>query len=717
MFRSNRSEDTSRGVIRGRIWVGLLNESAPSSDYFCMPFMKRGQGPSVPEAPDDHHLALEAVLRVSEIASSSASLPESVQAMVASAINLLGAEQGSIMLLEEGGRTLVLVAASGVPLAVPIGHRLPVGESVAGRVIATGVPVRLGEVPENAFVNFVPKARPIHSSVVVPLRVQGRPIGVLSLAISRNDPAFTDDDLRVAQMFADQAAGLLHRSRLLEQAERRSSDLMALVESSRGLVGTLDLDTLLQRILDGGSRLTGSKDGFACLFESETDALSSGVFRGFDRGIIKDLLRGPEIQAALANTDVQVFHRVGMGTLAAVGIRTTKATTGVLVLSADAELVAQRRELLDAYGQQCSSAIEAAELHAVVQRKEIELGSIITGLPNPIILVGPGHRIVAINPAAEELFGISMMFGNTSHVEGALGNQEVERLLLSEGDIQGEVLVGNPAQSYKVRVLDVKAPGAPGGRVLIMDNITTEREMIQTQRDFVAMIGHELRTPLTIIKGFAKTLMLRVDKASKEEAVEALETIDGRAAQLERLIEDLLYVSKIETREASLRIEPVDVPLLVNTVAGEVLEDHGNREITIDIAEHYEWACDQTKVALVLRHLVENALKYSEAPSPVRIEATEEDDGLRIDVIDKGPGILSSNIPFIFDRFRQIDGSSTREHGGTGVGLYLAAQLVKVHGGRIWVDSTWGKGSTFSFVLPHRRARGVTQLRSKRAAG
>ena len=637
--------------------------------------------------------------------------------MVASAINLLGAEQGSIMLLEEGGRTLVLVAASGVPLAVPIGHRLPVGESVAGRVIATGVPVRLGEVSEDAFVNFVPKARPIHSSVVVPLRVQGRPIGVLSLAISENAPAFTEDDLRVAQMFADQAAGLLHRSRLHEQAERRSSDLMALVESSRGLVGTLDLDTLLQRILDGGSRLTGSKEGFACLFEPETDALSSGVFRGLDKQAVKELLEGPEIQAALADSNVQVFHREGSGTLAAVGIRTTQATTGVLVLAADSDLVAQRRELLHAYGQQCSSAIEAAELHAVIRRKELELGSIINGLPNPIILVGAGQRIAAINPAAEELFGISLTFGNTPSIEGALGNEEVERLLLSEGDVQSEVMVGNPAQSYKVRVLDVKAPGTPRGRVLIMDNITAEREMVQTQRDFVAMIGHELRTPLTIIKGFAKTLMLRVDKATREEAVEALETIDGRAAQLERLIEDLLYVSKIETREASLRVEQVDVPGLVNTVAQEVLQDYVGREITIDIAQHYEWACDETKVALVLRHLVENGLKYSEAPTPVRIEAAEEDDGLRIDVIDQGPGIISSDIPFIFDRFRQIDGSSTREHGGTGVGLYLAAQLVKVHGGRIWVDSTWGKGSTFSFLLPHRRARGVTQLRSKRATG
>jgi signal transduction histidine kinase len=114
------------------------------------------------------------------------------------------------------------------------------------------------------------------------------------------------------------------------------------------------------------------------------------------------------------------------------------------------------------------------------------------------------------------------------------------------------------------------------------------------------------------------------------------------------------------------------------------------------------WPCDETKIGLVLRHLIENALKYSEAPNPVVVRAVEDGDELKIDVIDKGMGIVSSDIPLIFERFRQVDASSTREHGGTGVGLYLCAQLVRMHNGRITVDSTWGKGSTFSFTLPRR---------------
>jgi signal transduction histidine kinase/putative methionine-R-sulfoxide reductase with GAF domain len=658
-------------------------------------------------------LALEAALKVSEIASSPTSLPSAVEQMLRAAIGLLKAEQGSIMLLDESGKELVLVASHGLPPEIALGYRLKVGHSVAGRVIASGSALRLGDVPDDQFINFVPKSRAIGSSLVVPLRVQGRCIGVLNLAKDKSTNEFTDEDMRVAQMFADQAAGLVHRTRLHEQAEQRSSDLMALVESSKGLLGTLDMDVLLQRILDGGTRLTGCKKGFACLFEAEDGALARGVFRGLERGQVRSIVERPETQKAVKALTAIGFEDPELGTYVAVGLSTTQGTRGVLVVEAERAVAEQRDEVLRAFGQQCSTALGAAELHSVVQRKESELSSIILGVPNPMVLVDAARRIVAMNPAAETVFGVNAIFVTGHAAAGRIGHEEIERLLIGDGDLQTEVELGSPPRTYKARVLDVRVPGAPTGRVLIMDDVTTEREIVQTQHDFVAMIGHELRTPLTIVKGFARTLLMRVDKASREEAVEALETIDTRTAQLEHLIEDLLYVSKIESREASLRVELTGMPEVFDRVAREVLEDHPGREVTLEVRPDLEWACDDTKVSLVLRHLIDNALKFSSEPDAVVVRAIEEDDGLRIDIIDKGVGIISSDIPHIFDRFRQVDTSSTREHGGTGVGLYLCAQLVHVHGGRIWVDSTWGKGSTFSFTLPRRKPRSeVTHLSS-----
>ena len=648
---------------------------------------------------------LEATLKVSEIAASAIAFPEAVQAIVRIATDLLRADQGSLMLVEDGSRTLALVAARGLPAEAHIGLRLPAGESVAGRVLATGHPLRLGTVDQDAFVNFVPKSRPIASSVVVPVRVGGKPIGVLN--VGSTDPAhtFTDEDVRVAQLFADQAAGVIHRARLHEQAEHRSSDLMALVESSKGLLGTLDLDGLLQQMLDGGTRFAGSNEGFACLFDHETGALSRGVFRGVDKALIRGIIDHPDVAHSIQNADVAIVPHDQLGTLVAIGLRTTRSTKGLLVMVAKPDLVEGRRQLLAAFAQQCSTAIGTAELHSVIERKESELNSIIHGVPNPIILVDARGKLVAVNPAAEQLFGISSVFTAGTAARGTIGNPQVEELLVGEGDLQGEVLVGNPPRTYKVRVNDVRVPGAPMGRVLIMDDITAERDMVQTQRDFVAMIGHELRTPLTIIKGFARMLLKRVEKATVNESREALTTIDVKAAQLERLIEDLLYVSRIESREAQLRIEQVDIAQLVTVVGNDVIQDHPDREIVLEVNQGLQWPCDETKVALVLRHLIENALKYSEAPTPVIVRALDEGENLRVDVIDRGVGMVSSDIPHIFDRFRQVDASSTREHGGTGVGLYLCAQLIRVHDGRIWVDSTWGKGSTFSFTLPPRAIR------------
>ncbi|MFP5353127.1 MAG: ATP-binding protein [Actinomycetota bacterium] len=671
----------------------------------------------LPESPDKTRVALEAALRVSEIASSGSPLPNAVQGMVEVAIQMLAAEQGSIMLLEEDGQTLTLVASYGLPSEVPMGHSIRVGESVAGRVLATGKPLLLGDVDKEAFVNFVPKNRSISSSIVVPLRVQGRGIGVLNLAISEAASPFEEEDLRVAQMFADQAAGLLYRARLHEQAEQRSSDLMALAESSRGLLGALEVEPLLQSVLDGGARLAGSNEGFACLFDPETGGIARGVFRGFAKERIRSLLEEESVRQAIDRTDVSLCETEDGGQMVAVGLRTTRGTTGVMVVKAEREVAEDRRHLFRAFAQQGGTAIGAAELHSEVERKETELASIIQGVPNPIVLIDSRSKIVAVNPASEHLFGISAMFSGGADAIGTIGHPEIERLLTSDGELQAEVIAGNPPRTYKVRVTDVRVPGSPMGRVLIMDDVTSEREMAQTQRDFVAMIGHELRTPLTIIKGFARTLLRRVETVKPEDAAEALRTIDTRAAQLERLIEDLLYVSKIETREAQLRIEQVDVHAMVEATAEEVIADYEDREVAIEIPRSLMWPCDQTKVSLVLRHLIDNALKYSAGPQPVTVRASEDDDELKIDVMDRGIGIVSTDIPHIFERFRQVDGSSTREHGGTGVGLYLCAQLVRVHNGRIWVDSTWGKGSTFSFSLPRRAVTAdVVRIRAKKDA-
>jgi len=651
----------------------------------------------LPSGPGGLSKALEAAILVSDVAASAAALPDVLDAMLGAVVDLLEVDQGSIMLVDEGGHNLVLAATSGVPGGAPIGYSIGCAEGIAGRVLATGRPLLLGEVDADAFVNFTEKRRRISSSAVVPLRVRGRAIGVLSIAICDRSGRLVDDDLRVAQMFADQAAGVIHRTRLHDGAEQRSSDLMALLRASRGVVGLLDVNDLLHKVLDGAMSLSRGTTGFVCLFDRDSGGVSTGVFRSIDKDEIGALLGRAEVTTARSSFEPVVFDGY-----CAVGLATQAGTRGVIVTQGVDEVAGDRLELLSLFQQQCSSALASAELHEALKHKEQELSSIIDGVLNPMVLVDAAHRIVAMNPASEELFHISGRFSEGTPIEGALDHDKIEGMLMSEGDVQTEIEVGVPPRTFKARVTDVRLVGAPAGRLLVMDDVTTERQNAKVQRDFVAMIGHELRTPLTIIKGFAKTLVKRVDKSNTQQITDVLTTIDNKANQLERLIEDLLYVSRVESREAALRVERIEVGGLVERVSQEMLGSHPEREVHLDTAGPVQWVCDESKVSIVLRHLVDNALKYSDSPEPVFVRVREESDDLVFEVVDRGVGMVSSDVPNIFDRFHQIDGGSTRRHGGLGVGLYLSAQLVRIHGGRIWVDSTWGKGSTFCFSLPRR---------------
>jgi two-component system, OmpR family, phosphate regulon sensor histidine kinase PhoR len=652
---------------------------------------------SLPSGPGGLSQALEAAIRVSEVAASAAALPDVLDAMLNAVVDLLGVDQGSIMLVDESRHYLVLSATVGAPAGAPVGYRIGCAEGIAGRVLATGKPLLLGEVDAEAFVNFTEKRRRISSSAVVPLRVRGRAIGVLSIAICEREGHLSDDDLRVAQMFADQAAGVIHRTRLHGGAEQRSSDLMALLRASRGVVGMLDVNDLLQKILDGAMRLSGGSTGFICLFDRESGGVAKGVFRSIGKDEISSLLARPEVQAARSSLEPVAF-----GSSCAVGLATQAGTSGVIVTTGAGDGAEDRLELLSVFQQQSSSALASAELHEALKHKEQELSSIIDGVLNPMVLVDAAGRIVAMNPASEELFHVSGRFSEGQPVDNAFGHDAIERMLIGDGDVQTEIEVGVPARTFKARVTDVRLVGAPAGRLLVMDDVTTERQNATVQRDFVAMIGHELRTPLTIIKGFARTLIKRADRTSPQQMTDVLTTIDNKANQLERIIEDLLYVSRVESREAALRVERVDIGELVTKVSQEMLRNHPEREVHLDVVGPLQWVCDESKVSLILRHLLDNALKYSEAPAPVFVRAREESDDLVIEVVDRGLGMVSSDVPNIFERFHQIDGGSTRTHGGLGVGLYLSAQLVRIHGGRIWVDSTWGKGSTFCFSLPRR---------------
>jgi signal transduction histidine kinase/HAMP domain-containing protein len=222
--------------------------------------------------------------------------------------------------------------------------------------------------------------------------------------------------------------------------------------------------------------------------------------------------------------------------------------------------------------------------------------------------------------------------------------------------------------------------------------------------DFLANMSHELRTPLNAILGYTELILDKIYGDVPETIQEVLERVEKNGRHLLGLINDVLDLSKIEAGQLVLSLDDYSMKEVVHTVVTSVesLAAEKNLELKVSVSpEVAHGKGDQQRISQVFLNLVGNAIKFTEA-GEVRIEATASNDTFVLSVSDTGPGLSEADQQRVFEEFHQVDGSSTRKKGGTGLGLSIAKRIVEMHGGRIWVESTVGKGSTFWFTLPVR---------------
>jgi signal transduction histidine kinase len=220
-------------------------------------------------------------------------------------------------------------------------------------------------------------------------------------------------------------------------------------------------------------------------------------------------------------------------------------------------------------------------------------------------------------------------------------------------------------------------------------------------------MSHELRTPLNAILGFTELILDNIYGEVPENIQEVLERVEKNGRHLLGLINDVLDLSKIEAGQLVLSLDDYSMKEVVHTVCTSVESLAAEKNLELKVAVSPEVAYgkgDHQRISQVFLNLVGNAIKFTEE-GEVRIEATASNDNFVISVSDTGPGLSEADKEMIFEEFHQVDGSSTRKKGGTGLGLSIAKRIVEMHGGRIWVESTEGKGSTFWFTLPVRVER------------
>jgi PAS domain S-box-containing protein len=236
----------------------------------------------------------------------------------------------------------------------------------------------------------------------------------------------------------------------------------------------------------------------------------------------------------------------------------------------------------------------------------------------------------------------------------------------------------------------------------VLDN-SARKELEQRKDDFISMASHELKTPLTAVKLQIQLVRKRLAKHSQHEAATALSRVEGPVKQLERLITELLDVSKIQAGRLEYLQEPVDLDALLQEIAGTLQQTSPSHRILVHGAVRASLMGDPDRLGQVFTNLLSNAIKYSPDAETVEMDLSTSEDAVTVRVRDHGLGIPREQRDKIFDRFYRVTDPSKRAIPGLGMGLYIVAEIVKGHGGTITVESEVGKGSTFTVTLPRRR--------------
>jgi len=346
-----------------------------------------------------------------------------------------------------------------------------------------------------------------------------------------------------------------------------------------------------------------------------------------------------------------------------------------------------------------------------LKQERDRISAIVSNMADGIILTDAQRRVVFINPAASQMFGVEPEQVEGRAVSEVLPYPALLEQLEDEAPAKARIpriqLTEPRRMTLSPRTVRLtREGGGRTGAITVVGDITLLEELSEMKTEFVSVVSHELRTPLTSIMGFAQTLSGDSGTIGVEERGEFLGIIEQESNRLLVMINDLLDMSRMEAgRPLPVNYTEVDVQELARHVV--------RFQSVTTTAHHFQFefpedgvsvVADPDKVEQVLTNLVSNAIKYSPKGGDVTIGGHCRDDECVVYVRDQGLGMGPEEISQLFERYQRIDRDAIKGIRGTGLGLYLVRALVEAHRGRVWVESEPGKGSTFSFALPLRPA-------------
>jgi two-component system phosphate regulon sensor histidine kinase PhoR len=324
-----------------------------------------------------------------------------------------------------------------------------------------------------------------------------------------------------------------------------------------------------------------------------------------------------------------------------------------------------------------------------------------------VMLCELSGKVVFMNRAIRQLFRIPENVPDGITLLEALRLHEVHEVFertVKNGRTMGVELNPSALESKHLMLNAVvvhDASGKPEGVLLIFHDFTRLKELESARRDFVANVSHELRTPLSMIKGFVETV---IDHPSMDQGTltSFLGKVQKHSDRLALLIEDLLTISKLESGQATVNLRELRLCLEISRVVGDLQRsaEKRNIEVSYSVPKDMFVKADADLLEQILLNLIDNAVKYGKSGGKVEVRAMRNGtDQVCVSISDDGPGIPSEATDRIFERFFRVDKARSRSQGGTGLGLSIVKHIAQTLGGRVWVESELGKGSTFFFTL------------------
>ncbi|ACB83849.1 ATP-binding protein [Natranaerobius thermophilus] len=348
-----------------------------------------------------------------------------------------------------------------------------------------------------------------------------------------------------------------------------------------------------------------------------------------------------------------------------------------------------------------------------LKREKQKAEAIVQSIGDGIIVTNEDNKIILVNKAAEDVFDIREKEVIDTHFLEALNNQEIFDLIKKSKDESQlyyksytdiSMIKDGDTNYYRIIVNPIKAKDSKTmGVITLIQDITKLKKVDELKSQFVSTVSHEFRTPLTSINMSIGLLLDKIPGDINDDQKELLQVIQEDSERLNRLVNELLDLSRIESGKMQMDFDYYDIKNIIQHAVKplRIQAEEKNIQIKINVSDNLpKVRADHTKIGWVVSNLVGNALRYTptDGTGVINIETKQTANKIVTSVTDNGSGISEEYQKIIFDKFLQVNGGESTQ-GGAGLGLAISREIVRAHGGDMWVDSELGEGSTFYFTL------------------